>query len=108
VIDATDPSVYGPIGLVAGLAITAVVKLYRDRERDRKLFAKQLAEERAACEKERGERLAEMRLLEERYVTKAETWMNQYQEFSKAATAVVDAAMKRYRRDGSRRYDQNE
>lgn len=73
--------VWGPLGVLALVAITAAVKLYRDREKERKEHAQ------------------EMRTLEERYIAKAETWMEKYQDFSKATTQVVDAAMRRYRRD---------
>lgn len=98
-IDPSDPSVYGPIGVLAAIAITAVVKLYRDRERDRRTHVKQLLDERASFAKQLAEERAAYERLEERYITKAEKWMDKYQDFSKAVTAVVDAAMRRYRRD---------
>lgn len=92
-------TVYGPLGIMALVAIIAATKLYFDRERDRAAFAAQLKTEREACEKERREAAEEYRTLEERYIAKAETWMGKYEEFAKAATAVVDAAMRRYRGD---------
>src|SRR5262245_32968798 len=51
--------VYGPLGLIALIAIYATIRLYRDRENDRKEFAKALAAEREKCDKERLERQEE-------------------------------------------------
>ena len=81
----TTLKVYGPLGILALLTTFAAIKLYRDRDRDRQAF-----------EAERKEWDKEMRTLEERYVTKAETWMSKYAEFSQAATQVVDATIRRF------------
>ena len=91
--------VWGPLGLYALVMTYFVWKLYRDGQDDRKSFEAQLTKERETCEKERKDRAEELRQFEERYVMKAETWMTKYEEFSKVATQVVDAAMRRYRRD---------
>lgn len=76
-------TVYGPLGLFALAASWSTVSLYRDRERERKRHRE------------------EMSALEDKYISKAEDWMTKYAEFSRVATQVVDAAMRRYRNGGS-------
>ena len=72
-------TIYGPLGLMALASSLACIRLYRDRERDRKKHRE------------------EMGALEDKYIAKAEDWMAKYAEFSRVATQVVDAFARRYR-----------
>jgi len=109
--------VYGPLGLLALIAIYAAIRLYRDRENDRKEFAKALQADREKCDKERIERQQEFdralqaerdksdkdRLeraeehskLEERHITKAETMNEKYYDLAKGIHQVLDSVVKR-------------
>lgn len=70
--------VYGPLGIMTLVSMLVAAKLYRDRETER-------AAHRAELEK-----------LQERHVTKAETWMGQYQELAKSLNTVLESISKRY------------
>lgn len=47
----------------------------------------------------------EMKALEERYITKAETWMAQYHELARAQTSVMDSIERRFTRAMSGKYE---
>lgn len=93
--------VWGPLGLYALVMTGFVIKLYRDNRADRAHYDAALTKERSDREVERKAFAEDYRKLEDRLVTKAETWMTQYSNFSTVATKVVDAAMRRYRRGGT-------
>jgi len=96
----TTLKVYGPLGVMTLLSVLACIKLYRDREKERKHSEDRLSAERENFASREKKLQDELKTLEERYVTKAESWMSKYEDFAKAATQVVDAAMRRYRGDG--------
>jgi hypothetical protein len=69
--------VYGPLGAVCVISMLMTTKLYRDL----------IAERKAHSE--------EMRAFQERYITKADTWMSQYHELQKRMADLVEAMSKR-------------
>lgn len=69
--------VYGPLGATCAVSMLISLKLYKD-----------LAAERKACREE-------MHALEERYITKADTWMTQYHELQKRMTDLIEAIGKK-------------
>ena len=72
--------VYGPLGLGWLILLFVAWRLYRD-----------LSAERAANAKAMHE-------MEERYILKAETWMREYHELSKAMNLVLEAVTRRMER----------
>jgi ABC-type nickel/cobalt efflux system permease component RcnA len=89
---------YGILGLIALLAIWFAWRKDRDN--------KTLNEEKDELHKEHAVQLgtitsdhkAEMMALEERYITKAETWMQQHYELSRAQNEVLTSMERRYGR----------
>jgi len=75
--------VYGPLGV--GCVVLGLVcrVLYRDN--------KTLREQ---CDKEKLAAVEENTKLQERYITKAETWMDKFSEVTTSAVNVVRAASK--------------
>lgn len=71
---------YGPLGIISLVSLLTAWKFYNDREADRVRHVQ--------AQKE----------WEERYVSKAETWMLQYHELAKSMNAVVEALNRRYER----------
>jgi hypothetical protein len=76
--------VYGPLGIFCALSLgfayqkdRALAKAPKDFLDKQEALAKQHKEETQA--------------LLERYITKAETWMNKYQELATSQHAVIDA-----------------
>lgn len=65
---------YGAIGLIAIVALGWAYRLYRDLQKERQ----------------------RMDALRERYITKAETWMNKYHDMAKAQTSMLEAFERRY------------
>ncbi len=65
--------VYGPLGILALVATAIAVRLYRDLVAERKTHAE------------------DMRAFQDRYITKAESWMSQYYELQKRMTDLVEA-----------------
>lgn len=80
--------VYGPLGVITLLAIFVAVQKDRELTKDRKSFLDK-QECLAKAHKE------EMHSLEERYVTKAESWMQQYHELAHSMNAVAEALSKK-------------
>ena len=83
--------VYGPLGLVALVSLLATVRFYRDKETAAKNHAATLATERDAHAKE-------MRAMEERYIAKAETWMERHHELAASINQVLESISKRFDR----------
>ncbi len=83
--------VYGPLGLVALISLLAAVRFYRDKEAATKEHAETLATER-------DQHTTEMRVMEERYFTKAETWMEKNHELAASINQVLESISKRYDR----------
>lgn len=89
---------YGVLGMIALLAMWVAWR--KDREFN------DLTKEKDALHKEHAERLEtlttdhknEMMALEERYITKAETWMQQHHELARAQNEVLTAMERRYGR----------
>lgn len=71
--------VYGPLGILAALAIFVAYR--KDRE---------LEETRRRCEEDR-------QAWQERYVCKAEEWANRYHELAKSLNEVLEALLRRSR-----------
>jgi hypothetical protein len=110
--EAAKLSVYGPLGIYALVMTIIAIKLYVDGRRDRKTaeeaagklegaYKGQLDKERNDCERERKEMQDQMRLLEERYITKAETNMEKYHALAESMNRVLESATRRYARDSS-------
>lgn len=86
--------VYGPLGVIALVSLWVSLKMYRDLTKERADF---LAKHEALTSQCRAEvqELArlhkeEMHALEERYITKAETWMQKYHDIAAELSAVAD------------------
>lgn len=88
-------TVYGPLGILALLTILVAVKLYLDHRKDRVLWQVQLDKERAECEAERKELQDQMRLLEERYIAKADNNLEKYHALAESLNRVLDTATRR-------------
>lgn len=69
--------VYGPLGVMALVAMLIAVRLYRDLQSERK------------------EHTEEMKTMQDRYITKADTWMSKYQELYEKTIDLIDAIEKR-------------
>lgn len=69
--------VYGPLGIGALVEGFVIAKLYKD------------------LKAERAERAAERKAYEDRYLTKAETWMEKHAELQKATAAALESGLKR-------------
>ena len=67
----------GILGAVALILMWVVVRLYNERE------------------KERGLHQAELKACEERYLSKAETWMEKYHELAKSLNTVLESITRR-------------
>jgi len=76
--------VYGPLGVLALLAIYVAIRLYRDREADRVKFENALKEEREKYNE-----------LEERHINKAEGWMERYHELAQGMKQLLESVTKR-------------
>jgi len=83
--------VYGPLGLVALVSLLATIRFYRDKEAEAKAHAATLA-----CERE--QHALEMRAMQDRYITKAETWMEKNHELASSINQVLESISKRYDR----------
>ena len=81
----------GLLGAVTLIALLAARKLYLDLANSRKAFDERI-------DKLHTEHKAEMKALEERYITKAETWMQQYHDLAKTLAEIADAQERRYGR----------
>lgn len=78
-----DLTVYGPLGLITTICIVAVIVMYRDMR------------------KERQGHQAEMKALEERYITKTEQNMEKYHVLAESMNRLLESVMKRYARSDS-------
>lgn len=83
--------VYGPLGLISLICLLAAIRFYRDKERAAEAHADALATER-------DQHAKEMRAMEERYITKAETWMEKNHELASSINQVLESISKRYDR----------
>jgi len=72
--------VYGPLGLIALVSLLAAIRFYRDKEAAATAHAK------------------EMRAMEERYIAKAETWMERHHELAASINQVLESISKRFDR----------
>lgn len=86
-------------GLAGAVAVLAIIFAWRkDRE------AKAATERVIVIQKDHADKMAELNkdhkaqmvAFEERYVTKAETWMSKYHELAEAAITVTDAVERRF------------
>lgn len=76
--------VYGPLGVLALLAIYVAIRLYRDREADRVKYELAMKEEREKYD-----------ALEERHITKSEGWMERYHELAQSMKQLLESVTKR-------------
>ena len=87
--------VYGPLGLFCALALAGyiqkdrtMVKMQKEfLEKQEALSASFLAEQKALMKSHKEE----MTQMQDRYVTKAETWMDKYRERSEALENLIQA-----------------
>jgi len=68
---------YGALGIVALVSLAMTMKLYRDNVAERKTNRE------------------EMHTLEERYITKADTWMEKYHQHQESMNRLLEALSKR-------------
>ncbi len=80
--------VYGPLGLFCALSLAG----YLQKDRAMVKMQKDFLDKQEALMKSHKEEMAQM---QERYITKAETWMEKYRERSEAQSNVIDALNKR-------------
>jgi hypothetical protein len=80
--------VYGPLGILALVGLTAAVWMFRLVIAERKAHAEEV---RSLNEENKKSLMA----WEERYISKAETWMQQYHELAKSMNAVLESFTKR-------------
>jgi len=80
--------VYGPLGLFCALSLAG----YLRKDRAMVKMQKDFLDKQEALMKSHKEEMAQM---QERYITKAETWMEKYRERSEAQSNVIDALNKR-------------
>ena len=76
--------VYGPLGVIAFLALAVALQKDRELTKERKEFLDKQ-------ESLMAQNAQEMQELEERIVTKAETWMNKYHELATSQNATITA-----------------
>lgn len=99
----------GVLGIVALVTLLVARKLYLDLAKlraSKDALHEKHKEEISALHEAQKERLREilavhkeeMKALEERYITKAETWMQQYHDLAKAGFEIADAQERRYGR----------
>ncbi len=99
----------GLLGAVTLVAFLVARKLYQDLASSRQsidALNKGHREETEKLYKEHADRISkilsehkeEMKALEERYITKAETWMQQYHDLAKTLAEIADAQERRYGR----------
>jgi len=67
----------GLLGIIALILMWVVLRLYSDRE------------------KERAAHKLELRNFEDRYISKAETWMEKYHELAKSLNTVLESITRR-------------
>lgn len=91
-------TVYGPLGVLALLAIIVSIKLYLDHRKDRKEWQAQLDKERKEHQDELKHQQEQMRQLEERYIAKADTNLEKYHALAESLNRVLDSATRRYPR----------
>lgn len=72
--------VYGPLGIICAILIVAVVYMYRALDAERKARDEQAAKHQQ-----------DMLVFQERYITKAETWMKQYYDQADAHDETLRA-----------------
>ena len=80
--------VYGPLGILALVGLVAAVWMFRLVIAERKAHT---VEVQKLNEENRKALIA----WEERYIAKAETWMQQYHELAKSMNAVLESLTKR-------------
>ena len=80
--------VYGPLGILALVGLVAAYWMFRIVTAERKAHA---VEVQKLNEENRKALIA----WEERYIAKAETWMQQYHELAKSMNAVLESLTKR-------------
>lgn len=76
--------VYGPLGIICALLILAVGYLYISCQNERR-------QHEADLKAERDKHAQEMGVFQERYVTKAESWMKQYFDLASAQDDTMSA-----------------
>lgn len=91
-------TVYGPLGVLALLAIIVAIKLYLDHRKDRKEWQAAMDLQRKECETERKHYQEQMRQLEERYIAKADNALEKYHALAESLNRVLDSATRRYPR----------
>jgi len=83
--------VYGPLGLICLISLLVTWRLYRDITAERDRHVKEM-------NASRDQHAQEMRNLEERYITKAETWMEKNHELAQSINQVLASISKRFER----------
>jgi len=81
--------VYGPLGVISCASL--FIAVFKDRQ-----LTKERQEFLAKLEELNHKHQEEMQSLEERYITKAETWMTKYHEISVAQASVLEALTKKH------------
>lgn len=80
--------VYGPLGAFCVLALTG----YLQKDRAMTKMQKDFLDKQEALMKAHKDEMAQM---QERYITKAETWMEKYRERSESLQNLTEALSKR-------------
>lgn len=75
--------IYGPLGIFCAVFLLG----YIQKDRAMVIMQKEFLEKQEALQRSHSE---EMKVLEERYITKAETWMEKYRERADAQHQLLD------------------
>jgi hypothetical protein len=87
--------VYGPLGILALVGLTAAVWMFRLVISERKAHAEEVKALNEVNRNLNEENKKALVAWEERYIAKAETWMQQYHELAKSMNAVLESFTKR-------------
>ena len=82
---------YGLLGAITLGSLWVAAKMYKRGDSIRE-------ETQQRLEEKDKEHAAEMQALQERYITKSESWMQQYHEQARAQTEVLQSMERRYKR----------
>jgi len=83
--------VYGPLGVICILSLLFAWKKDRDLAKERVAFQNRIDDQSKAHHEE-------LQTLQERFITKAETWMSKYGELATSMTAVLESFERKYPR----------
>ena len=87
--------VYGPLGILALVGMLVALHLFRVLTAEREARAAEVKELNAENRKLNEEHKRALVEWENRYIAKAETWMQQYHELAKSMNAVLESLTKK-------------